>query len=95
MFPTKIGRSNHHHKFPNRIISIVHPSMEQGWGEWTSEIIICLVADQDHAWTMKIVQNYRRYVKEIILARIIWSWQCCQLLVDNIANGIAPKNFLA
>ena len=25
------------------------------------------------------------------LARIIWSWQCCKLLVGNIANGIAFK----
>ena len=28
-----------------------------------------------------------------ILARIIWSWQCCRLLVGNIANGIASKFF--
>ena len=30
-----------------------------------------------------------------ILARIIWSWQCCRLLVGNIANGIASKNSFA
>ena len=29
------------------------------------------------------------------MAQIIWSWQCCQLLVGNIANGIASKNFIA
>ena len=29
------------------------------------------------------------------LAHIIWSWQCCRLLVGNIANGIASKNFFA
>ena len=29
------------------------------------------------------------------MAQIIWSWQCCRLLVDNIANGIASKNFFA
>ena len=29
------------------------------------------------------------------MARIIWSWQCCRLLVGNIANGIASKNFFA
>ena len=27
------------------------------------------------------------------MARIIWSWQCCRLLVGNIANGIASKIF--
>ena len=28
------------------------------------------------------------------MAQIIWSWQCCKLLVGNIANGIAfKKNF--
>ena len=31
----------------------------------------------------------------ITMARIIWSWQCCRLLVGNIANGIASKNFFA
>ena len=31
---------------------------------------------------------------DFILAQIIWSWQCCQLLVGNIANGIAKKNFI-
>ena len=29
------------------------------------------------------------------LAWIIWSWQCCRLLVGNIANGIASKNFFS
>ena len=29
------------------------------------------------------------------MARIIWSWQCCRLLVGNIANGIASKNFFS
>ena len=29
------------------------------------------------------------------MARIIWSWQCCRLLVGNIANGIASKYFFA
>ena len=29
------------------------------------------------------------------MARIIWSWQCCRLLVGNIANGIAAKTFFA
>ena len=29
------------------------------------------------------------------MARIIWSWQCCKLLVGNIANGIASKNFFS
>ena len=29
------------------------------------------------------------------MARIIWSWQCCKLLVGNIANGIASKSFFA
>ena len=39
-----------------------------------------------------------RYLKLralIRLARIIWSWQCCRLLVGNIANGIASKIFFA
>ena len=30
-----------------------------------------------------------------LMARIIWSWQCCRLLVGNIANGIASKNVFA
>ena len=30
-----------------------------------------------------------------ILAGIIWFWQCCRLLVGNIANSIASKNFFA
>ena len=30
---------------------------------------------------------------ELTMARIIWSWQCCRLLVGNIANGIASKTF--
>ena len=29
------------------------------------------------------------------MARIIWSWQFCRLLVGNIANGIASKNVFA
>ena len=29
------------------------------------------------------------------MARIIWSWQCCRLLVGNIANGIASKKCFA
>ena len=29
------------------------------------------------------------------MARIIWLWQCYRLLVGNIANGIASKNFFA
>ena len=29
------------------------------------------------------------------MAQIIWSWQCCRLLVGNIANGIASKNVFA
>ena len=29
------------------------------------------------------------------MAGIIWSWQCCRLLVGNIANSIASKNFFA
>ena len=29
-----------------------------------------------------------------LMAQIIWSWQCCRLLVGNIANGIAFKKFL-
>ena len=29
---------------------------------WTTEIIICLVAD--HAWTMEIVQEKRQYIKK-------------------------------
>ena len=29
------------------------------------------------------------------MAQIIRSWQCCRLLVDNIANGIASKFFFA
>ena len=31
----------------------------------------------------------------LVLARIIWSWQCCRLFVGNIANGIASKFFFA
>ena len=30
----------------------------------------------------------------LLLAQIIWSWQCCQLLFGN-ANGITSKIFLA
>ena len=30
----------------------------------------------------------------LTLARIICSWQCCRLLLGNIANGIASKKFL-
>ena len=29
------------------------------------------------------------------MAGIIWSWQCCRLLVGNIANSIASKKFFA
>ena len=29
----------------------------------------------------------------LAMGRIIWSWQCCRLLVGNIANGIASKSF--
>ena len=35
------------------------------------------------------------FFQEPTMARIIWSWQCCRLLVGNIANGIASKNFFA
>ena len=31
----------------------------------------------------------------LIMAQIIWSWQCCRLLSGNIANGIASKNVFA
>ena len=31
----------------------------------------------------------------LAMARIIGSWQCCRLLVGNIANGIASKSFFA
>ena len=36
---------------------------------------------------------FRRVLK--LLARIIWSWQCCRLFAGNIANGIASKNYFA
>ena len=29
------------------------------------------------------------------MAQIIWSWQCCRLLVGNIANGIAFKKIFS
>ena len=43
---------------------------------WTTEIIICLVAD--HAWTMEIVQEKRQYIKKNnknCLSHIIMSYQ--------------------
>ena len=31
----------------------------------------------------------------LAMGRIIWSWQCCRILVGNIVNGIASKSFFA
>ena len=53
----------------------------------------CLIwsSDQKDKQNNSAKNSYLSSTTSIILARIIWSWQCCKLLVDNIANGIAFK----